>query len=85
MATRLLFLGSLRESACGGERMVDVPERVDSITSLVEWIAADDPALKAALLAPSVRVAVDQEIIVDRRAPLRGAEEIAFMPPFSGG
>jgi molybdopterin synthase sulfur carrier subunit len=85
VTTRLLFFGSLREKAGGAERIVEIPRGVDTIASLVDWIAADDDMLKAALLAPLVRVAVDQEIMVDRKEPLRPAEEVAFMPPFSGG
>lgn len=85
MTTRLLFFGSLREKAGGGERVVEIPQGVDTIASLVDWIAADDDTLKEALLTPSVRVTVDQEIMLDREASLRRAEEIAFMPPFSGG
>ena len=85
MATCLCFFGSLREMAGGGERVVEIPQHVETIASLIDWIAGDDDALKAALLAPSVRVAVDQVIMLDRMTSLRRAEEIAFMPPFSGG
>ena len=84
MATRLLFFGALREPAGAAERIVDLPQDVTDGADLIDWLAADDETLGAALKAPSVRMCVDQ-VMTKREADIRGAAEIAFMPPFSGG
>ncbi len=83
--TRILFFGVLREKAGGAERNVDVPRGLATMDALIEWLAASDAELKSALLAPSVRIAVDQSILSGRNEPFGAADEIAFLPPFSGG
>jgi molybdopterin synthase sulfur carrier subunit len=85
VTTRILFFGALRDKAGGGERSVELPPDVRTISALIDWLADDDPALKAALRAPSVRVAVDRSIAPSRDERLSSGKEIAFMPPFSGG
>ncbi|MEO1253086.1 MAG: MoaD/ThiS family protein [Pseudomonadota bacterium] len=82
--TRLLFFGPLREAAGGGERLVQLPDEVATPAGVIDWISAGDEVLAARLAQPDIRIAVDQKI-VDRDASFDGAEEIAFLPPFSGG
>ena len=64
------------------------------LLSLLSLLFADTAALRSwidqtrgfdgALLHPSVRVAVNNEI-VDDPSPVSDADEIAFMPPVGGG
>ncbi|MBB5519325.1 MoaD/ThiS family protein [Amphiplicatus metriothermophilus] len=84
MAIRVLFFGRLHEVVGAREREIEPPDWVDTPAALIDWLAAGDARIGAALSAPSVRVAVDQAI-VERDSPLAGAREVAFMPPFSGG
>jgi molybdopterin synthase sulfur carrier subunit len=84
MATRILFFGPLKEAAGCGERTVDLPPQVKDAASLIEYLADGDAYVSDALSASSVKIAVDKTII-GPGAPIHGAEEIAFMPPFSGG
>lgn len=71
------------------ERVGETSERIDTtaetVADLVEELRARDPRYRAAFedLA-SIRVAVDQEL-TDLSAPLRGAREVAFFPPMTGG
>jgi MoaE-MoaD fusion protein len=76
----LLFAG-LREIA----RAQTLPVEIDDDATAGDLLAAlarQHPALAPQL--PPCRVAVDHEF-VDARAPLRGAREIAVIPPVSGG
>lgn len=84
MATRILFFGPLKETAGCGERTVELPPQVTDAASLIAYLADGDAHISEALSATSVKIAVDKTII-GPGAPVRGAEEIAFMPPFSGG
>jgi len=76
---RLRFFGRLRD-AIGGELLVDVPAEVGDSEQLRLWLGRRHPAL----LDPSIKIALDDRILV---APQRiaGAREIAFLPPVSGG
>jgi molybdopterin synthase sulfur carrier subunit len=82
--TRLLFFGRLRDVAGHGERNVQIPEHVATIADLRDWLAHEDAELGAALTSRGIQVVVDQVICRDVE-PVRRAEEIAFMPPLSGG
>lgn len=84
MTTRILFFGRLKEIAGSGGRIASLPADIDSAAALIDWLADGDEALRQALTAPTVRIAVDQKII-DRDERFAGPREIAFMPPFSGG
>lgn len=82
--TRILFFGALKDAAGVSERIETLPPSVKTPDMLIAYLAADDPRLMAALRAPTVRIAVDQEI--RRRDDMIGTpSEIAFMAPFSGG
>jgi len=83
--TRLLFFGRLRDIAGFAERTLELPGMVDSVADLRAYLAAQDPDLGAAIAAPGVRVAVDQAFCMSDAARARGAREIAFMSPLSGG
>ncbi len=84
MATRILFFGKLRDTAGGATREADLPGEITDGAALIDWLCADDEALRAALAGVGVRLSVDQTIIsVD--TPFNNPKEIAFLPPFSGG
>ncbi|ANP46011.1 MoaD/ThiS family protein [Candidatus Viadribacter manganicus] len=83
--TKLLFFGRTRDAAGCGEMDCEIPAAIESVADLRAWIASRDPALGAVLAARDIRVAADQCICVNEGASIRGASEIAFMPPLSGG
>jgi molybdopterin converting factor small subunit len=83
-ALSILFFGAVGERA-GRKRMdLATPPDVDTIDALIGWLAHSDEALRAALSAPGLRVAIDQAFAAPN-ASVRGAREIAFMSPLSGG
>ena len=81
---KLVFLGRLREAAGAAERSADFPQDVATAADLVAWLCADDPVLGEALADPAVRVARNQDIIA-LGDPVAANDEIAFLPPMSGG
>lgn len=83
--TRLLFFGRTRDAAGRGEMECEIPATIESVADLRAWLAARDPQLGAVLAARDIRVAADRCVCANENASIRGASEIAFMPPLSGG
>lgn len=83
--TRLLFFGRLRDIAGYAERRIDLPQEIETIADLRAYLAARDATLGQAIAERGVRVAVNQTFCTSDAAPTRGAVEIAFMSPLSGG
>jgi molybdopterin synthase sulfur carrier subunit len=77
---KLVFLGRLEDAAGGPER------EVATAASIADVLAGLDPELAAALGADRVKLAVNGMLFHDREAPvLKDGDEIAFLPPVSGG
>jgi sulfur-carrier protein len=81
---RILFLGRLADLAGGRERALTL-EAAAPLSEIVIALTKDDPGLAAALAAPSVRVAINQQIQRGREERAGPGDEIAFLPPVSGG
>lgn len=80
MALRLVFLGRLEDAAGSAERAVPHVPTLDAVLAVL------DPALAEALRAPRIRIAVNGALVADPVAALLGdGDEIAFLPPVSGG
>lgn len=80
MALNLVFLGRLEDIA--GEPMRAVPLK-DSIDAVLDGL---EPGLAGELRAPRVKLAVNGILVQDTDAPvLRDGDEVAFLPPVSGG
>ena len=79
MTARLVFLGRLRDVAGAAE--LEVPA-----APLEDVLAALPPELAAALLGERVRIALNGALLVDRGGiVLADGDELAFLPPVSGG
>lgn len=80
MALKLVFLGRLQDAAGEAERLVI------HAPAYAQVLAGLETELVAALADPRVRLAVNGELISDREAlVLRDGDELAFLPPVSGG
>ena len=73
---RILFFGRLRDGPGAGT----VPPTVRDTDALRAWLGRERPEL----LAQSVRMAVNDEMIVANRT-LDEGDEVVFLPPVSGG
>jgi len=79
---RVLFFGRLAELAGGRER--SAPDTITTLGALVAHLTLADATLGEALAGKGVRAAVNKTI-VSGNASLKAGDEIAFMPPLSGG
>ncbi len=79
---KLLMLGRLRDVAGWRERTLDDPPA--SLSALRDLLAREDAALGEALAGKGVQVAVNKMVVHEDAAIARG-DEIAFLPPMSGG
>ena len=79
MPARLVFLGRL-EDAAGGSELAVTPGPLEAV------LAALEPDLAVALLGERVRMALNGVLIAERGGiVLRDGDELAFLPPVSGG
>lgn len=81
---RVRYFASLREALGRAEVTLDLPQSVKTGRDLVNLLASQFPRAAAHLSAPTLRIALDQEI-ASFDAPLAGVKEIAFLPPMTGG
>ena len=81
MRVKVLFFGQLRELVGASEQSVELP-RGACVGDLISHYQKRVPRLGE--FRPSLAVAVNQEY-ADAAAPLNGGDEVAFLPPVSGG
>lgn len=77
---RVLMLGRLRDVAGWRERTV----QADSLSALTRILTGNDAALGAALVGKGVQVALNKTVVRGDHA-LAAKDEVAFLPPMSGG
>ncbi|HEX8239541.1 MAG TPA: MoaD/ThiS family protein [Allosphingosinicella sp.] len=73
---KILFFGRLRDGPPAGP----VPSGVRDTEALRAWLGGDRPEL----LDTSIRIAVNDEIVPGKQ-PVEEGDEVAFLPPMSGG
>lgn len=83
--TKVFFFGRARDAAGCTELHCDVPATIETAGELRAWFAQRDPELGMVLAARDIRIAADRVVCPNDNTSIRGATEIAFMPPMSGG
>lgn len=78
MMARLVFLGRLADLAGGVEREV-------APGPLARIMADMAPELAQALAGPRVRLALNGALVAGDGLVLKAGDELAFLPPVSGG
>ncbi|MDF8332537.1 MoaD/ThiS family protein [Novosphingobium cyanobacteriorum] len=79
MAARLVFLGRLEDAA-------GMPEMAIEPGALEQVLARLDPALAVELLGERVRLALNGALLPETGGViLADGDELAFLPPVSGG
>ena len=82
VSLKILLFGNLGETF-GREVTGDVPPEGCSIAQLRQMLVKSNPSFEP-LARPSIRAAVDQ-VIVAEDFIVRPGQELAFLPPLSGG
>ncbi len=82
MALQLLYLGKLADLAGAASQQWEVEARLD-------WdgvLSRMEPELRAEIVCDKVRIALNGALLADKTALCAGdGDEIAFLPPVSGG
>jgi sulfur-carrier protein len=82
---KILYFAWVRQKAGVSEETVDLPPEVETLSDLVHWLKARGPEFEAAFAEiKSVRAAIDQTH-AKLDASIKGAKEVAFFPPVTGG
>lgn len=81
MNIKVLFFASCRDLIGTGEREMTLPDGA-TITDLISKLASEQTRFTE--MAPSLMVSVNQAY-VERAAELQDGDEVAFIPPVSGG
>lgn len=83
---RVLFFGRLSDAAGAEELLTPLPAHARHLSDLRLLLSRLHPELGAVLEDPTVRVAINQKIAPAKSDPeIFDRDEIAFMPPMSGG
>jgi len=82
---RLVFLGKFGEVAPAELAEVVLPSGVHTLGELKDWVARQQPLLGAAMEATRTRLIVNQRVAHDLSQPVADGDEVAFLPPMSGG
>ena len=82
---QILYFAWVRQKIGKGAETVDLPEGVETVAQLIDWLKAkgDEYAFAFEDLS-AIRAAVDQTH-QPLDASIKGAREIAFFPPVTGG
>jgi molybdopterin converting factor small subunit len=83
VTVRLVFLGKFGDMAPMAE--IALPDGVRSLSDLKQWVARQEPLLGQAMDATPTRLIVNQCVAHDLSTPVADGDEIAFLPPMSGG
>ena len=82
---KLLYFAWLRSRTEIGEEEIPLPENVETVQELVQWLRQRGPNFaKAFENMKVVRAAVNQTY-VQLDHPLSEGDEVAFFPPVTGG
>jgi len=81
----LVFLGKFGEVAPAGLGEIALPDGVCTLRDLQHWLAQREPLLGQAMSATRTRLIVNHCVAHDLSQPVSEGDEIAFLPPMSGG
>ena len=81
---RLLFFGKLGDLAGGRMRELKLTPAARTVAELITMMKQTDPSLGEALNDPSIRFIVNEQVTSVETA-ISDTDEIAFLPPVSGG
>ena len=82
---KIRYFAWVRDHTGCAEEEITVPDGLDTVADLARFLASrSDGHAKAFADLKKVRVAIDQQFAASD-ASIKGAREIAFFPPVTGG
>ena len=82
---KILYFARIRQIAGRSTEDIELPVSVTSVSELIDFLSSRDESVAAALAERrTLRAAVDQNH-VPLDASIKGAREVAFFPPVTGG
>jgi molybdopterin synthase sulfur carrier subunit len=82
---RILYFAWVRERIGKAEETLEPPASAATVADLIVWLSSRGEEYAHAFERPAViRTAIDK-VHVKPEAAIRGAREIAFFPPMTGG
>jgi molybdopterin synthase sulfur carrier subunit len=85
MTVKLLYFAWVREAIGRDGEDIDLPESVEDVSALIDWLAERGGGYAQAFATPSrLRCAIDQTF-ARLGTSIAGAREIAIFPPVTGG
>jgi sulfur-carrier protein len=85
MMVRLLYFAWVRERIGKAEETIDLPASIVTVADLVAWLASRGEEYAHAFEKPGVIRAAIDKVHAKPDSAIRGAKEIAFFPPMTGG
>jgi molybdopterin synthase sulfur carrier subunit len=82
---KLVFHGMLSAAAGSSEIAMVCPPGITTLSDLRAWVTASMPNMADAFARTHVAAVVNMEIVHDLQHPITDMDEIAFLPPMSGG
>lgn len=82
---RLVFLGKFSDMAPASLAQIALPGDVRTLKDLKDWVSRQEPLLGAAMDATRTRLIVNQCVVHDLSQTIADNDEVAFLPPMSGG
>lgn len=89
MKIRVLYFAWIRESVQNTQEVIEIPEN-SNLTDLLSRLQSKYPLIHSAIddmihSKSAMVMALNQNYILDYSIPLSNNDEIAFIPPISGG
>ena len=81
----LIFLGKFGDLAPTYLSKVALPGDVRTLADLKHWLTRQQPLLGQAMTATTTRLILNQCVAHDLSLPVSDGDEVAFLPPMSGG
>ncbi|ABE38517.1 molybdopterin converting factor subunit 1 [Rhodopseudomonas pseudopalustris] len=82
---RVKYFAWVRERIGLDEETIEPPADIATVADLIGWLSARGEGYAAAFEKPTViRTAIDRTH-VRPETPIKGAREVAFFPPMTGG
>lgn len=82
---KLLYFAWLRQRIGHGEEIVELPEHINTVAQLIEWLKGRDETYRSAFSDLRIVRAAINQTLVPLEASLEDAREVAFFPPVTGG